>query len=353
MAAPGRTSDRDLSHARVRELLEDEPFRFRFFQAVRLLERLFPERESVGGFVSPDTEVVRFRARQATSFPPSEVDSIDWSTSAPRMTVNFMGLSGTSGVLPLAYTEMVMDRTRARDTGLRDFLDIFNHRLISLFYRAWQKYRFAGDYELGRPDQLTEHLLDLIGLGTDGLKNRQAVPDETLLFYSGLMAQQPRSAAALQQIVSEYFAVPAEVVQFVGAWYRLDRNSITRLDDSNTAAQVLGAGAVVGDEAWDQQAGVCIRLGPLPLRRYLEFLPDGAAYEPLRSLVRFYFNDQLDFQLQLVLHREETPVLELGAEGCAAPRLGWVTWVKSASLTRDPGDTIIALTQEQTPCQST
>ncbi len=352
MAAPGRTCDRDLSQVRLRELLEDEPFRFRFFQAVRLLERLLPGRESVGRFVTPESEVVRFRARQSTSFPASEVHEIDWSTTVPRLTVNFMGLTGSSGVLPLAYTELVMERVRARDTALRDFLDLFNHRLISLFYRAWQKYRFAGEYELGHQDPLTEHLLDLTGIGTPGLRRRQAVPDEALLFYSGLLAQHPRSAMALQQILSDYFDVPAEVVQFVGAWYRLDRNSLTRLDGSHTAAQCLGAGAMVGDEVWEQQAGVCIRLGPLPLRRYLDFLPDGSTYEQLRSIVRFYFNDELDFHLQLVLKREQTPALVLGAEGATAPRLGWLTWVKNAPLTRDPGETVLALRQEQTPCPS-
>ncbi len=352
MAAPGRTCDRDLTQTRLRELLEDEPFRFRFFQAVRLLERLFPEREGVGRFVSPESEVVRFSARQSTSFPASEVHAIDWNTATPRMSVNFMGLSGSSGVLPLAYSELVMDRARARDTALRDFLDIFNHRLISLFYRAWQKYRLTGSYQSGRQDAVSAHLLDLIGLGTGGLKDRQAIPDEGLLFYSGLLTQRPRSALALQQILSDYFDVPVEVVQFVGAWYRLDRASITSLDDSRSPAQCLGAGAVVGDEAWDQQAGVCIRLGPLPLERYLDFLPDGGAYQPLRSLVRFYFNDEVDFQLQLILQREQTPALVLGAEGPEAPRLGWLTWVKSAALTRDPAETVIALSQEQTSCRS-
>ncbi len=352
MAAPGRTCDRDLSQTRLRELLEDEPFRFRFFQAVRLLGRLFPGRESVGRFVDPESEVVRFRARQSTSFPAGELHDIDWSTTTPRLTVNFMGLTGSSGVLPLAYTEMVMERVRARDTALRDFLDIFNHRLISLFYRAWQKYRSAGEYEVGCQDPLTERLLDLVGLGTPGLRRRQTVPDEALMFYSGLLAQHPRSAMALQQILSDYFDVPAEVVQFVGAWYRLDCNSVTRLDDSRNAAQCLGGGAVIGEEVWEQQAGVCIRLGPLSLQRYLDFLPDGVAYEPLRSLVRFYFNDELDFHLQLVLHREQTPTLELGAEGPTAPRLGWLAWVKNAPLNRDPGETVLALRQEQTPCLS-
>ncbi len=353
MAAPGRTCDHDLSRTRLRELLEDEPFRFRFFQAVHLLERLLPGRQSVGRFFTPDSEVVRFRARQSTSFPASEVHEIDWSTTAPSLTVNFMGLTGSSGVLPLAYTELVMDRVRARDNALRDFLDIFNHRLISLFYRAWRKYRFAGEYELGRQDPLTEHLLDLVGLGTPGMRRRQAVPDEALLFYSGLLAQHPRSSAALQQILSDCFDVPVEVVQFVGAWYRLDGSSLTRLGESHTAAQCLGGGAVVGDEIWEQQAGVCIRLGPLSLQRYLDFLPDGAAYEQLRSLVRFYLNDEVDFHLQLVLQREQTPAVVLGAEGPTAPRLGWLTWVKSVPLTRDPGDTVLALRQEQSSCPST
>lgn len=344
MATPSRSSHSDLEHAAMRELLASEPFRFHFFQAVRLLERIAPEREGVGKFAPPGKEVVRFSAHQTTAFPASEIQALTFPEGAtPRMNVNFMGLTGPQGLLSLYYTEYVMERMRAKDHALREFLDLFNHRAISLFYRAWEKYRFALAYERGERDPLAKQLLALIGLATPGLEARQQVGDETLVYYAGLFSQQPRSATALEQILSDYFEVPVVVEQFAGAWYKLDRNSQTWLNESGSYTETLGFGTVLGDEVWDEQSVVRIKLGPLTLPQYLDFLPTGTAWQPLRSLVKFYFNDQLDFEVQLVLRREETPLCHLGETGETAPRLGWLTWAKTRSMQRDPGDTILRL----------
>ena len=183
----------------------------------------------------------------------------------------------------------------------------------------------------------------MVGLGMPALANRQAVGDESLLFYTGLLAQQPRSAIALERILADYFEVPVEVEQFVGAWCSLDRDTQTRFEDSEGFSTQLGWGAVVGDEVWDLQSRVRIKLGPLPLKRYLEFLPAGSAYAPLRAITRFFSGGDLDFEVQLILEREEVPACVLGAEGEQAPRLGWATWVKSVPLGRDPADTVLHL----------
>lgn len=328
--------------AELARALEAEPYRFEFFQAVRLLERLAPDRKPVGRFVRPQDEAVRFAAHPSLVFPASEIQALEFlSGGPPRMVVNFMGLIGPSGVLPQAYTELVQQRVRERDTALRDFLDLFNHRLISLFYRAWEKYRFTVAYERGERDRVSSVLLDLIGLGTPGLEQRQAVPDECLLYYAGLLAQQPRSALALEQILEDYFGVPVEIVQFVGGWYRLEPDSQSRLLEMERDNEQLAVGAVVGDEVWDSQARVRVRLGPLTLDQYLDFLPTGSAYDSLRALLRFFAGDQLDFEVQLVLRREEVPVCELGAESREAPRLGWLSWAKWSAMGRDPDETIL------------
>lgn len=346
MATPGGQIDSGLTQAPLREALEQQPFRFQFFQAVRLLQRLSPNSEVVGSFLPPSTEVVRFTARPSLAFPASEVHSLELREDGPaRMTVNFMGLTGPQGVLPLCYTEFLMERLQKRDTALADFFDIFNHRIVSLFYQAWEKYHFLVPYERGGKDRLSQNLGDLIGLGTAGLQKRLEpdLADESLFYYTGLLAQHPHSATALEQILTDYFEVPAAIEQFAGAWYRLDQKSQTSLKESHTPYESLGFGTVVGDEVWDQQSLARIRLGPLSLDQYLAFLPTGSAYKPLRSLVRFYAGDQLDFEVQLVLKADETPPSELGSEGKTAPRLGWVTWMKSAPLGRDPGDTVIRL----------
>jgi len=344
MATKGRPSDSDLESSLLKKLLAAEPFRFHFFQAVRLLERMAPEREAVGRFVPLANEVVRFSAHQSTSFPASEIQALSFpEDNAARMTVNFMGLSGPMGLLTPYYTEYIIERMRRKDFALRDFLDIFNHRTVSLFYQGWKKYRSGITHEEAGVNPLSNQLLALVGLGIPGLQERQAVKDETFVYYAGLFAQHPRSAIALEQILSDYFGVDVEVQQFAGAWYKLDRISQSSLDDGGKSTEQLGFGAVLGDEVWDQQSVVRIRLGPLSISQYLDFLPTGTAWEPLRSLVRFYFNDQLDFEVQLVLRRDETPRCELGSPGEDAPRLGWTTWAKTNDMQRDPEETIMRL----------
>jgi type VI secretion system protein ImpH len=236
-----------------------------------------------------------------------------------------------------------MERLRSRDTTMRDFFDIFQHRAISLFYQAWEKYRFPIAYERREPDRFSRILLSFAGLGTPGTQRRQAVSDESLLFYGGLLVQQPRSAVALQQLLGDYFDVPVEIEQFVGAWYRLDPATQTRMNDIPDRSGQLGCGAVLGDEVWDPQSRVRIKLGPLALDRYLDFLPSGTAYAPLRAITRFFSGDAVDFEVQPILEREQVPACELGADGERAPRLGWLTWVRSVPMRRDAGETVLRL----------
>jgi type VI secretion system protein ImpH len=254
-----------------------------------------------------------------------------------------MGLTGPQGALPLTYTALVMERLRARDATMRDFFDIFNHRIISLFYRAWEKYRFSVAYERGKRSRISHYLLDMLGLGTGGLQDRQTVADESLVFYSGLLAQRPRSATALRQILSDYFDVPVEIEQFAGSWYPLEREDQCELEGKGAISAQLGVGAVVGDEVWYQQSRVRIKLGPLPLKQYLDFLPGGTAHEPLRAFTKFFAAQELDFEAQLILRREDAPRCVLGREGKTAARLGWITWVNSTGMDRNPGDTILQL----------
>ena len=125
----------------------------------------------------------------------------------PTMVVNFMGLTGPVGVLPYSYSELIADRFRNRDRTLAAFFDIFNHRMISLFYQAWEKHRSAVAWERDGEDRLSKYLMSLIGLGTGGLQHRLVVRDESLLFYTGLLGLLPRSAAALRQVLEDYFGV--------------------------------------------------------------------------------------------------------------------------------------------------
>jgi type VI secretion system protein ImpH len=344
VATTSRPIDPDVIGSTVEAELRSEPYLFEFFQAVRLLERLFPAKSPVGRFFPPSTEVVRFIAHSTLAFPASELQALDWPREGPgRMKVNFMGMTGPEGVLPLYYTSLVAERARAGDTSPADFFDIFNHRIISLFYLAWEKYRFSVAYEREGLDPFSHHLMDLIGMGTPGLQNRLPVPDDSLLYYSGLLAQRPHSAVALRNILSDYFEVPIEVEQFAGGWYPLDLQTQTSLQERLDESEQLGFGAVVGDEVWDQTARVRIKIGPLKLEQYQDFLPQGSAFASLRALTNLVSNGEFDFEIQLILEHDDVPGCVLGDEAANAPQLGWHSYIKTRPMRTDASETILQL----------
>jgi type VI secretion system protein ImpH len=331
------------------DILFDEPYLFEFFQAVRLLERMSPEREPVGrSGGAPMGEVVRFRTRASLEFPASQIHAIERddrearhetdSASAalreppPEMFVNFMGLTGPLGTLPSHYTELLVERARYKDTAYWEFLDIFNHRLISLFYRAWEKYRFHVAYERGEADHFTEHLLDVIGLGTRGLQGRLGVPDEALLFYGGLVAQRPRSASAIAAILGDHFGVPVRVEQFTLQWLALEEGSLTRLGAANSS---LGVDTIVGTRVEDNQAKFRLRIGALKLSEFLRFLPSHPTLGFLTKLTRWLVGLEFDFDVQLQLRAEEVPECRLDS-GETGARLGWTSWLKTKEFTSSP-----------------
>ncbi len=360
----------------VQAQLFEQPYTFDFFQAVLLLERVLPECRPVGFEGSPRNEVVRFCATHTTAFPASAVHDIhlaDEPLSPPVMQVNFMGLTGPSGVLPRHYTELVIRLERhargAEKHALSAWFDLFNHRLISLFFRAWEKYRFCipyarGEYADGDPDAFTFALLSTFGLGMRGLRNRLVVSawepvtndpadgqtekqlakidDLSLIYYSGLLSQRPRTAINLQALLGSYFRLPTQVAQFQGQWLALeDANQSQLKPDANSE---LGLNAVVGERVWDVQSKVCVRLGPLSYEQFVELLPDRTAVRERKTffllghLARLYLGPELDFDVQLVLKADQVPEIKLDSSEPVGPRLGWNTWLRSDPFESDADD---------------
>ena len=325
----------------MRAMLEKEPYCVQFFQAVRLMERLYPERRPVGLFVSPSTEVVQFSSLPTLAFPASEIQDLQpGKDGQPRMLVNFMGLCAAVGALPHTYTEFLLERARAKDRSPAEFFDIFNHRMISLFYRAWQKYRFYIAYERtgAHDDVISARLLDLVGLGSGALTHRMEIADEACLYYEGLLSQRRPTALGLKQLLEDYFEVPVKIEQFTGTWRRLPPENRSILADNGAFCERLGMGTIVGDEVFDQHGAVTIRLGPMSFDRYREFLPGTRASVELRAWLRLYANREFDFVIRLVLDREEVPRMKLGDEGAEAPCLGLVSWVRNRPFHRDPDE---------------
>jgi type VI secretion system protein ImpH len=332
-------------------------YEFEFFQAVRLLARMFPHRKPVGSSARPEEEFVRFgqmgscpdvsEARLSMAFPASPVHWIERNgASGPpaHVTVAFFGLTGVQGVLPLCYTEWLMARRAAKDDTLAAFFDLFNHRLVSLFYRAWEKHRPAILYELAstrnqQPDPFTNYLYDLIGMGTAGLRGRMRVRDESLLRYAGLIRQRPLSASALRGILRDYFSMPVEIAQCIGDWYELEETDRCYLAPESARNQ-LGEAAFLGAEIWNQQGLFRISIGPLPLERFLEFLPNGASMAKLVELTTYLAGEAIAFDVQVLLQAEEVPYARLSDEGPDSPRLGWLGWLKTGPFSSAAGDAV-------------
>lgn len=322
MAAFGWRTDRP-----VVEQLFAEAWRFDFFQAVHLLERLLPRAERVGETSGVRPEPVRFRSSLMAAFPASEIDRLVLGLrpgEPPEMTVNFMGLAGGFGPLPPPLAEHVLARSRRGDTAARDFLDIFNHRLVSLFYRARARHRLSLARGTPADSNFALYLFALIGLATPELRGRMPFPDRALLHYAGLLSQAPRSLHGLERLLADYFGVPVHGVPLEGRWLAIDESEQTRLGASGRN-QRLGGGAVLGRRAWDQQAGLTLILGPLSYQRFRELLPDGKAHRRLQALVGFYAEAPLEPAYRLRLKPEEVPKTRLGRKRGAL--LGWTSFL--------------------------
>ncbi|HJZ58164.1 MAG TPA: type VI secretion system baseplate subunit TssG [Gemmataceae bacterium] len=368
----------------VKDRLFAEFYEFDFFQAVRLLERALPGRKPIGLDFVPADEVARFRPNLSLAFPPSQIIALDPpSEDRPNhlATVTFFGLYGVNGALPTHYTQMMMDlvrdmpRSSPERRSLRDWLDLFNHRLISLFYRAWEKYRFHIAYERGEarrkePDTFTTAVRSLMGLGSAGHQDRLEVrsaecgarsedigwnsalraphsalarsDDLGLLYYAGFFAQRPRNAANLRALLADYFDLPVEVQQFRGTWLAIPADRQSRLGELGT----LGMDAIAGERVWDVTARFRTRLGPLSYARFEELLPDQSAVRERKmfflvaQLARLFVGPELDFDIQLVLSAKEVPEAFLGESPGAGPRLGWNVWLISETPANHADDAV-------------
>lgn len=338
-----------------------EPHRYNVFQAVRLLQRwLRVTRQPVGHDFLPEQEAVRFRVPPSLNFAAAAVQQLrlpapnpnapDGELLPPEMIVTFLGLFGPRGVLPYHYTSLVLRRSRDKDTALRDWLDLFNHRLVSLFYRAWEKYRLPFTFEQaaltgGEPDPVTRGLFCLTGLGTPALRGRQDFPDLAFIYYAGHFAHYPRSAAALEGILTDYFDMPVHVLELQGYWLILEADDRAYLPDTcyrDGRNNVLGNDLVLGERVWDVQGRFRLQLGPLTYKQFRQFMPNGAGLRPLCQLTRTYVGPELSFDVQLILRPDEVPACRLGDD--ADPTfLGWNSWITSCPSGHARDDAVFSL----------
>lgn len=323
------------SSASVADRLHEEFYRFSFFKAVELLESLAPEKKKLGQALVPGDEPVRFSVNTELAFPPSEISALELNDEFTNLEVTFLGMVGPSGVLPYWYTELIQDRQRDGDKGFKEFLDLFHHRLISLFYLAWKKNKFTANYQQGAKDKLSSYLLSLIGLGTSKLSERIGLPVDSLAFYSGHLARNSSSALSIETVVAHFSGVNANVEQFIERVLPLELEDQVALGVAN---RMLGDNTVIGSEIHDCQTKFRVVLGPLTYKELIRFLPCGQMLAPMFSLVKYMVGIEYEFEMRLILNKNEIPPLVIGAPASGAPQLGWSTWAKDPdfALTDDP-----------------
>lgn len=353
----------------VAERLVSQPFLFDFFQAVRLLNQL------AAGRPGAPREAVRFRVWNTLAFPSCTVRELDLPQGPggqAALEVAFIGLTGPSGVMPRHYTEILLrqerDTRKPERYALRDWFDLYNDRVIGLFYKAWEKYRFYLPTDrrswTGAGTPFTSALFGVVGLGLPSLRGRlrvaerparsdapprelARVDDLVLLYYGGLFATRHRTADGLAAALEDYFDMPTRVLQFQGSWLRLGRETQTRLGPAGGSNE-LGVDAVAGDRVWDVQGKVRVRLGPMPLERFRRLLPDRSRtphqkeFFRLVHLARLYLGPEFDFDVQLILEAEDVPELQMPVGTGEGPRLGWDSWLRSSTPGRPTEDAVFA-----------
>lgn len=330
--------------------LQEAPNEFEFFQAVRLLARHLRDDESE----TDDTigERVRFGNSLNIAFAPSEIEKIDfaynaetpqpdagWDSSCPipdaedivsaQLIPSFIGLTGNHGTLPRCYTEDLLARELfGRDKTARAFLDIFTNRAITLYFQAWEKYRLHLHYEKNRDDLFLPMLLALLGLDGRALTKTVCATDqpvlaETLVYYGGALRQSAHPPHLIARILEDHFKVPVNILQFVGRWYALPPEQISRLGMANMS---LGLDVVCGDRMWQCQTGITLEVGPLDRADFERFLPGQEASAALADMLFMLAGVTLDCSVNLILKKEHVVPASLGGSGNAA-RLGYTTWM--------------------------
>nr|WP_319490558.1 type VI secretion system baseplate subunit TssG [uncultured Desulfobacter sp.] len=303
-------------------------FEFSFFKAVELLEKFAPGKKAIGEALTPDQEAVRFGVQPGFCFPASDIVRLekDESSGQAQMDVAFMGLIGPSGLLPNWYNELGVARKKKKDDTFIEFLNMFHHRLISLFYLAWKKQLFPENYQPGAGDRLSRYLLSLAGLGTSGMVGMLDLPRESLTFYSGLLSLPTASATGIEAAIEYFSGAPTRVDQFIERDIPLEEEDCTRLGAAHGS---LGRDAVCGSLVKECQTKFRVNIGPMGFTRYNKFMPGGDLLLPVFSLIRYMVGIEFEFELRVILDKQQIPACVLGQTGTNTPKLGWTTWSAS------------------------
>lgn len=313
-----------------------DPHDFDFFQTLRRIDAVGPDRPRLGESSRPGLDPVRIGQQPELAFPPRPIAHVTEArgSSPARISTYFFGLFGPNGPLPLHLTEYARLRQRnAGDETLVRFADIFHHRMASLFFRAWAESEPTVSHDRPGQDRFALQLGALAGFGMASLHGRDAMPDLAKLHFTGRLASHTRNAEGLGAILSSFFEAPVEIREFAPKWVQLPRGSLCLLG-SDPGTGTLGSTATAGARIKVYHHRFRIIIGPLGLALYERLLPGAAGLAKMAEIIRNYLGDELDWEVNLVLRREEVPAVRLGRSG----RLGWTGWMGKRPSRRHADD---------------
>ena len=298
--------------------------KFGFHQLVTLLQLRNPDHLPVGMLGDVEHEHVLFRASRSLGFGAGDVARVshDGPDERVEVRVNFLGLYGPASPLPPSYTERVIEDDRVPG-AVEDLLDIFNHRLISLFHLIWRKHRHFLRYETGGADAISRRFLALCGFPIDERSHIGQISRAALLPHAGLLSLHSSSAETMAATVSKFFGLPCSVQEFVGRSVEIGADDMSRLGLSR-----LGEDIMLGGHLTDDFGKFRLRLGEADFDDLAPFLPGGERHRALIEILTMVNREPLDWDIEFVFRPGSVPVAKLGET-----RLGWTSW----SAAGDPG----------------
>ncbi|NOX42495.1 MAG: type VI secretion system baseplate subunit TssG [Gammaproteobacteria bacterium] len=325
--------------AALEKELQEKPYKFGFYQALRRFECLNRNKPRIGESVRPVDDAVRLAQEPSLAFSPATLASFKTGKKGKpsELSVNFFGMFGPNGPLPLHLTEYARDRLRnSDDPTISEFLNIFHHRMLSLFYRSWANSQPTVNFDRPKEDRFSTYIGALFGLGMPSLRNRDEMPDLAKLHFAGRLSSQTRNAEGLAAMIKSYFNMPVVIEQFIGEWMALPDSCRCQLGISPETG-TLGVNIAIGDYVWQCQQKFRIILGPLNFNDYERMLPGRGSSQRLRSMVRNYVGDSMNWDVNLVLKKEKVPHFNLGQNDL----LGWNTWLGNRTSDDDVHDLLL------------
>jgi type VI secretion system protein ImpH len=311
------------------------PHEFDFFHVLRQVDALCLDRPRLGTSARPAEDALRIGQSPEMGFAPAGLAALvpgDAAKPAQLRTYLF-GLFGPNGPLPLHLTEYAHGRAMHHgDTTFQRFVDLFHHRLATLFFRAWAASEPTVSHDRPQQDNFGRQLGSLAGYGMASLRDRDAMPDMAKLHFVGRLASHSRNPEGLTAILGSFFGVSVHLDEFVPGWVTLPATSLCRLG-VDPATATLGTTATTGVRVRLLHHRFRLRLGPLTLREYERFLPGRPSMSRLVPVVRNYVGDELGWNVNLLLRHDEVPQTRLGQAG----QLGWTSWI-GTRRSREPAD---------------